>query len=131
MKLNNKFKICLIAPWVVVTALAFFDLFAMGCGTDPDTNLYLIDCLYTTSIVALIIDAVVVVGYLSIPHIAGMLCVWLAKNWKKIDRLANISASLYFDANSKGYYKLYRKGVKTYNVLNRGVRNDSAKSRTA
>jgi len=130
MKINRKLIKFIIAPWVVVGALAVGVLFILGCGGDTSIDQSLINFMIGAVEIALILNAIGLVAYLSIPHIAGLVCVWLAKNWKKMDQLATLSASLKYDATVKGgYYKLYKKGVKTYNNLNRGVTHGSAKSR--
>jgi len=131
MHINIKLLKVMAAPWVVVGALAVGCFFIISCGGDTSVDAYLQNIVMNAALVVTAFDGLCLVGYLSFPHLAGLTCVWLAKNWKKIDQLATLSASLKYDVVTKGgYYKLYKKGVRTYNSLNRGVKYDSTKSRS-
>ena len=130
MKINKTLIKFIAAPWVFVAAFGVITLFVIGCGGDTSVDFYLLHKLGLFANIAVVFDIISILGYLSFPHIAGLICVFLAKNWKKVDRLASISAGLQYDAISKGgYYHLYKKGVKTYNAMNRRCADVRTKSK--
>ncbi len=131
MHINKTLLKFLVAPWIIVSLISVGVLFVIGCGGDVTIDLYLLNKLELFVMIAIIFDIVSLIGYICFPYIAGLACVLLAKHWKKLHKLASISAGLQYDVLSKGgYYKLYKRGVTTYNKLNRGGSYARTKSKT-
>lgn len=117
MKSKKRLLIACTSPWIVVGAVSLRTFIMISIN--------LLSCdlqtvLLTLSCIAIAINLVTAMLYVTMPYFAGAFCVWLAKHWKLLDGLANYSAAMMFDVQKNGNYTwLYNKGVKTYNMLNR------------